>query len=129
MYMYMYNEYRSYKYIFSMTLDVKQHIGWGRVSRRTENKTKNSFDKTLASRLFNIGPNTTILGIIGWPYWGRNWSNLTLNEEKKPFLIFSIWENLAGLKNQSLYTPLPWNFCKIEVIIFIGRVARVSNFN
>lgn len=69
MYIYMYNEYRSYKYNFSMTLDVKQYIGWGRVSRRTEKKvkltTKNSFDKTLASRLFSIGPNTTILGIIG----------------------------------------------------------------
>lgn len=67
--MYMYTEYRSYKYIFSMTLDVKQHIGGEGCLEKRKTKvkltTKNSFDKTLASRLFSIGPNTTILGIIG----------------------------------------------------------------
>lgn len=69
MYIYMYNEYRSYKYIFFMIFDVKQYIGWGRVFRRMEKKVKliikNLFDKMLVLRLFSIGLNMIIFGIIG----------------------------------------------------------------
>lgn len=133
MYMYMYNEYRSYKYIFYMTLGVKQHIGRGRVSRRTENKG-------LINNQEFIWQNAGIKTVQYWSKYDNSWNHMLtilgkelvksyIERRKNTFLKFTIWENLAGLKNQSLYTPLPWNFCKIKVIIFIGRVARVSNFN
>lgn len=60
---------------------------------------KNLFDKMLVLRLFSIGLNMIIFGIIGWLYWGRNWLNFILIEEKKIFLKFVIWENIVGLKN------------------------------